>query len=237
MAYVIAGVLLVAAMAVLTLPWSRRDPAEFTRLELGYAWRGSRGAVQAALGLLHDQGCVRARRGKAERRDRRPPRGTDPFVRAIFDALGPTADDVSTLLEAPAVQEHLTPVADRAIGARLRVGAPRRAAGLALVFAPPVITLVALAHGEGPVAAGVLTGLVAVAVGGWLLGLRGMTIAGARTLAMAPSRRSRTGDGERSGLADMSPGGWVFGATAFETPGGFGDGGFGDGGGGGDGGS
>lgn len=200
MAYVIVGVVLVASVAVLTLPWSRRDPADFTWLELGYAWRGSRGAVQAALGVLHDQGCVRVRRGKAERRDKKLPRGTDPFVRAVFTALGPTADDVSTLLEAPAVQEHLTPVADRTIGARLRVGAPRRAAGLALVLAGPVITLVALAHREGPVVAGVLTGVAAVVVGGWLLGLHGMTIAGARTLAMAPGRRSRLGgDGDGGG--------------------------------------
>lgn len=226
MAYVLVGVLLVASVAVLTLPWPRRDPADFTPLELGYAWRGSSGAVRAALGVLHDLGLVRARRGRVERRDKKKlPRGTDPFVRAVFDALGPTADSVSSLLENPSVQEHLTPVADRAIGTRLRVGAPRRAAGLVLVFASPVIVLVALAHGEGPVVAGVLTGLAAVVVGGRLLGLHGMTIAGARTLAMVPGRRSRLGKGKRAGLADMSAGsGPVFGETAFETPGGYGDG-------------
>jgi hypothetical protein len=71
MTYAIVGALLVAATAVLTLPWSRRDPADFTPVELGYAWRGSRGAVQAALGVLHDHGLVRARRGKVARRGRK----------------------------------------------------------------------------------------------------------------------------------------------------------------------
>jgi uncharacterized protein (TIGR04222 family) len=233
MAYVLAGALMVAAVAVLTLPWSRRDPADFTRPELGYAWRGPRGAVRATLGVLHNRELVSVRRGKVTRRDKKVPRGTDPFVRAVFDGLGPTADDVSTLIETPVVQEHLPPVADRAIGARLRVGAPRRAAGLALTFASPVIVLVALAHGKGPVVAGVLTGLAAVVVAAWLAGLHGMTIAGARTLAAAPGRRSRHGNGTRAGLADMSAGsGWVFGATAFETPGGgLGDSGMGDSGG------
>lgn len=239
MPYVIVGALLVASVAVLTLPWSRRDPADYSRPELGYAWRGSRGAVRAAIGLLHDQGFVRARRGKVERRDKKKlPRGTDPFVRAVVEALGPTADSVSSLLENPAVQEHLTPVADRAIGTRLRVGAPRRALGSAMVLASPVIALVALAHGVGSVVAGVVTSVVAALTAVWLLRLHGVTIAGARTLAAAPGRRVRRANGKPAGLSGMSAGsGWVYASVDF----GYADGGFagdaGGDGGGGDGGS
>lgn len=239
MAYVIVGALLVAAVAVLTLPWSRRDPAGFTRPELGYAWRGERGAVRAALGVLSDQGFVRARRGKVTRRDKKMTRGGDPFVRAVFAALGPTEGDVFSLLEAPAVREHLTPVADRVIGARLRVGAPRRAAGSALAFASPVIALVALAHGVGSAVAGVITSVVAVLVAIWLFRLHGVTIAGARTLAGAPADRTRRPDGEPARVSSLSSGvGWLFAPTDFGLPGGGFDGGIGSGGdgGGGDGG-
>jgi uncharacterized protein (TIGR04222 family) len=230
MAYVLAGALMVAAVAVLTLPWSPRDPKDFTRPELGYASRGPRGAVRAAIGVLHNRELVQVRRGKVKPRNKKVPPGTDLFVRAVFEALGPTADDVSTLIEAPVVQEHLPSVTDRAIGARLWVGAPRRAAGVTLLFASPVIVMVALAHGTGPVVAGVLTGLAVVVVASWLIGLRGMTIAGARTLAMAPARRSPRASGMRGGWG-VGVGG-LYGGYAAETPGG----GFGDGGGGGDGG-
>lgn len=220
MTYPVVGALLVAAVAVLTLPWSRRDPADFARTELGYAWRGPRGAVQAALGLLVDQGLLRARRGRAERRKGRPPRTTAPLVRAVFESLGPSADGVSSLLETPSVQDELAPVADRVIGARLRVGPARRVLGSLTAFVAPVTALVALAHGVGNVVVGVLTSVVAVLVASWLMALRGVTIRGARTLAAAPpDRRTHRPNGRGARLSQLSGGvGWLHAPACFGAP-------------------
>jgi uncharacterized protein (TIGR04222 family) len=215
----IAGVLLGAAILTLTLPWSRHDPADFSLVELGYVWRGPRGAVAGALRVLHDQGVVKHIYGGVERKAARVPRGTDPFVRAVFAGLdvprGP-----ATLLELPSVEEKLPPVAERVMAARLRVGPARRAVGSAAAVAAPVMAMVALAHGVGPIAAGGVTVVVSVVVAAWLGSLHGITIAGLRTLAMAPGVRRR-----RRRFATLahttSPAGlWLAGSGA--TDGGFG---------------
>jgi uncharacterized protein (TIGR04222 family) len=241
MVYLIAGVLLGAAILILTLPWSRHDPADLSLVELGYVWRGPRGAVAGALRVLHDQGVVKRIHGGMERKTRQLTRGADPFVRAVFAGLdvprGPAA-----LLDLPGVEEKLPPVAERVMAARLRVGPARRAVGSVAAVAPPVMGMVALGHGVGPIAVGIVTVVVSVVVAAWLGSLRGITTAGLRTLATAPSlRRRRRGAAKLSHVTSIS-GLWL--ATSGATDGGFGvvtgdsgshhgghDGGGGDGGG------
>lgn len=182
MGYVIAGALLVAAVAILTLPWSRRDPADFSLIELGYAWRGPRGAVVGALRVLGDLDVVRRSRSRGMVRTDKPlPVGIDPFARAVYGGLdqprGPAA-----LQELRSVEQKLGPVAERVLGAGLRVGPARRALGSLAALLAPVVALAALVLDSGDVVLGIAVSVVTVVVAGWLATLRGVTIAGNRTL-------------------------------------------------------
>lgn len=172
-------------------------------MELGYVWRGPRGAVAGALRVLHDQGAVRSTHGGMERKVPRPPRGADPFVRAVFAGLdvprGPAA-----LLELPNVEEELPPVAERVMAARLRVGPARRGVGSLAALAAPVMAMVALGHGVGPTALGIATVAVSVVVAAWLASLHGITIAGVRTLAIAPGVRRRRCSARRGGVLSQA---------------------------------
>lgn len=187
MMYLIAGGLLGAAVAILTLPWSRRDPAEFSRVELGYAWRGPRGAVIAALHELIDAGVARRSRRRGIARGGEPlPRGLGALTRAVYGGIGESRRP-SALLALRNVQAAVKPVASHVMGARLRVGAVRRALGTVAAVAAPVIAFVTVARGAGDVVTGLIVGVVALAVAWWLVRLRGITLAGARTMAAALS--------------------------------------------------
>lgn len=186
MAYVIAGVLLGAAVAILTFPWSRRDQNEFTLAELGYALRGPRGALAGALRTLVDLGVARRSRQQGVVHSDVPlPSGGDPFLRAVYGAIS-VPRELTELLDLPKVEKALAPVAQRAISAGLRVGPARRAIGSLAALAAPVTALVALAYG-GDLVLGIAVSAVAVVVFGWLMSLRGTTIAGTRTLRLQPS--------------------------------------------------
>jgi hypothetical protein len=240
MAYVIALALLVAAVAVLTLPWSRRDPADFSTVELAYAWRGPRGAIGGAMRVLMDEGLARRVRGRGLKlTDKKPPRDLDPIVRAVYGGLdmprGPAA-----LLDLDELGDTLPPVAARVIGARLRVGATRRVVGSAAAMAAPVVAVVALAHGVGATLVGIAVSLVTALGAWWVMTLRGTTIRGGRTLATAARpRRRRSRRSALSGLVGTLPTGWImadfgeatssFAVDAGDIGGG--DGGGGDGGG------
>ena len=219
MVYMIVGVLLGVAVITLTLPWSRRDTADFSLLELGYVWRGPRGAVAGALRMLHDQHAVKPVYGGMERKTNRLPRGTDPFVRAVFAGLdvprGPAA-----LLELPSVEEKLPPVAEQVMSARLRVGPARRAVGSFVAFVAPVMALIALGHGVGSVAVGIVAVVVSTAVAGWLGALHGITIAGVRALNVAPG--FRRGGSRSSGLSQVVSISGLWLASSGATDGGFG---------------
>jgi hypothetical protein len=240
MAYVIAVLLLAGAVAVLTLPWSRRDPADFSTVELAYAWRGPRGAIGGAMRVLLDEGLARRVRGRGLKlTDKRPPRDLDPIVRAVYGGLdlpgGPAA-----LLDLDTLADTLPPVAARVIGSRLRVGATRRLAGSAAAMAAPLVSIVALAHGVGSTLVGIVVSLVTAVGAWWVMTLRGTTIRGGKTLAAAARpRRRRPRRGALSGLVGTLPTGWVmadfgeatssFAVDAADVSGG--DGGGGDGGG------
>jgi hypothetical protein len=218
MAYVIALLLLVGAVAVLTAPWSRRDPADFTPIELAYAWRGPRGALGGAMRVLMDEGLARRVRGRGLKpTGKPPPEDLDPIVRAVYGGLG-LPRGPAALLDLDELGDTLPPVAARVIGARLRVGATRRVVGSAAALAAPVISIVALATGAGHALVGIAVGLVTLLGTWWVMTLRGTTIRGGRTLAAAARpRRSRTRRGALSGLVGTLPTGWVtadFGETA-----------------------
>ncbi|HEX6357205.1 hypothetical protein [Actinophytocola sp.] len=208
MTYVIAAALLVGAVAILTLPWSRRDPADFTTAELGYAWRGPRGAVIGALRQLVDAGTLQPSRVRGmARTDTSLPSGTDPFTRAVYSATG-VRRGPSALQEYPGVRKALPAVAERARAAGLRVGKVRRALGSAAALAAPVNVLVA--HGFRDVT-GIVVGVVMVLVAAWLVVLRGTTIAGTRTLGAAEQGDTSAlrGSGRRGmgwGFANLSSG-------------------------------
>jgi hypothetical protein len=210
MAYVIAVLLLVGAVAVLTSPWSRRDPAGFTTVELAYAWRGPRGAIGGAMRLLMDEGLARRVRGRGLKlTDKPPPPDLDPIVRAVYGGLdlpgGPAA-----LLDLAELGDTLPPVAARVIGARLRVGATRRVVGSAAALAAPVVSIMALAYGVGYVLVGIVVSLVTLLGAWWVLTLRGTTIRGSRTLAVAARpRRGRPRRGALAGLVGTLPTGWI----------------------------
>src|SRR5262245_17381708 len=193
MAYVIAVLLLVGAVAILTTPWSQRDPDDFTTVELAYAWRGPRGAIGGAMRVLMDEGLARRVRGRGLKlTEKTPPNDLDPLVRAVHDGLdlprGPAA-----LLDLDTLADALPPVAARVIGARLRVGATRRVTGSAAALAAPVVAVLALALGVGNIFAGILVCLVTILGSWWVMTLRGTTIRGGRTLATAARpRRTRT---------------------------------------------
>jgi hypothetical protein len=218
MAYVIAVLVLVGAVAVLTSPWSRRDPAGFTTVELAYAWRGPRGAIGGAMRVLMDEGLARRVRGRGLKlTDKPPPEDLDPIVRAVYGGIdlpgGPAA-----LLDLDELGDTLPPVAARVIGARLRVGATRRVVGSAAAVAAPVVSIVALASGAGYALVGIAVSVVTLLGAWWVLTLRGTTIRGGRTLAAAARpRRGRPRRG--AGLVGALPTGWVL-AGFGETTGG-----------------
>jgi uncharacterized protein (TIGR04222 family) len=198
MAYLIAGVLLGAAVAILTFPWSRRDQKDFTLAELGYAFRGPRGALAGALRTLVDLGVARPSRQQGVTHSDEPlPSGTDPFLRAVYGAIS-VPREPAELLDLPSVEKALAPVAARAITAGMRVGPARRAVGSLAALAAPVTALVALAHG-GDLVLGIVVSVVALVVFGWLVSLRGVTIAGTRTLSGRRTQQTGTG-GESSQL-------------------------------------
>jgi hypothetical protein len=218
MAYVIAVFLLVGAVAVLTSPWSRRDPADFTTVELAYAWRGPRGALGGAMRVLMDEGLARRVRGRGLKlTDKAPPGDLDPIVRAVYGGLD-MPHGAAALLDLDVLGDTLPPVAARVIGARLRVGATRRVVGSAAALAAPVVSIVALANGVGHALVGIAVGLVTLLGAGWVMTLRGTTIRGGRTLAAAARpRRGRPRRGALSGLVGTLPTGWIT-ADFGETP-------------------
>jgi hypothetical protein len=87
----------------------------------------------------------------------------------------------------------------------------------------------------GDVVTGALTSVVAALVAGWLARLRGVTIAGARTLAAASGRGRRGVDGKQAHTRPEGAHlGWMysdFGAPGFDGGAGGGADGGGDGGG------
>jgi hypothetical protein len=210
MAYVIAVLLLVGAVVVLTTPWSRRDPAEFTTVELAYAWRGPRGAIGGAMRVLMDDGFARRVRGRGLKlTDKPPPPDLEPVVRAVYGGLG-LPSGAAALLDLDELGDTLPPVAARVIGARLRVGAIRRVVGSAAALAAPVVSVVALVSGVGHVVVGVVLSVVMLLGAWWVMMLRGTTIRGGRTLAAAARpRRRRSGRGPLSGLVGTLPTGWI----------------------------
>ncbi|MGH8968175.1 MAG: hypothetical protein ACRDXB_23010, partial [Actinomycetes bacterium] len=148
MAYVIAVLLLGGAVAVLTSPWSGRDPAGFTTVELAYAWRGPRGAIGGAMRVLMDEGLARRVRGRGLKlTDKPPPEDLEPIVRAVYGGL--EVPRGAAFLDLDELGDTLPPVAARVIGARLRVGAIRRIVGSAAALAAPVVSIVALVRGVG----------------------------------------------------------------------------------------
>ncbi len=217
MAYMIAVLLLAGAVAVLTSPWSRRDPADFTTVELAYAWRGPRGAIGGAMRVLMDEGLARRVRGRGLKlTDKPPPPDLDPIVRAVYGGLdlprGPAA-----LLDLEELGDTLPPVAARVIGARLRVGATRRVVGSAAALAAPVVSMVALVSGVGYVLVGTAVSLVTLLGAWWVMTLRGTTIRGGRTLAAARPRHRRPRHGVLSGLVGTLPTGWIMADLGEKT--------------------
>jgi hypothetical protein len=207
MAYVIAVLLLAGGVAILTSPWSRRDPVDFTTVELAYAWRGPRGAIGGAMRVLMDEGLARRVRGRGLKlTDMPPPEDLDPIMRAVYDGLD-HANGPAASLDLDELGDALPPVAARVIGARLRVGATRRVVGSAAALAAPVVSIVALARGVGDALVGVLVSLLALLGTWWVLTLRGTTIRGGRTLAAARPRRRRRG--ALSGLVGTLPTSWI----------------------------
>lgn len=209
MAYVVAVLLLVGAVAVLTSPWSRRDPAGFSTVELAYAWRGPRGAIGGAMRVLMDEGLVRRVRGRGLKlTDKPPPDDFDPIVRAVYGGLELPGGAVA-LLDLEELGDTLPPVAARVIGARLRVGATRRLVWSAAALAAPVVSIVALVSGIGYALVGIAVSLVTLLGAWWVMTLRGTTIRGGRTLAAAQPRRGRPRRGALSGLVGILPIGWI----------------------------
>lgn len=217
MTTLIAGVLLGAAVAILTLPWSRRDPDDFSHSELGYAWRGPRGAVAGALRTLVEVGAAKRsrKRGMARTGARLSPH-IDPLARAVYGGLG-SSGGVRTLRDLKNVRAKLPAVRAAVVGARLRTGITRRLAGTLAALASVVVALVGVVDGADlAIPALVVTALV----GGWLLTLRGATVRGARTLASVP--RPPTSRDTTEPASTSFGGGLFIGISGYagETPGG-----------------
>jgi len=215
MTYLIAGELLGAAVAILTLPWSRRDPDDFSKVELGYAWRGPRGAVAGAIRVLMDEGAARrSRRRGVVRTGERLPRGLDPLARSVYSGLG-TFQGLGPLREQTSVRDRMPAVARPVISARLRDGRVRRVLGTLVALAAPVVALDAFLRDV--TVTGVVVGVVTVLGAGWLIALRGVTIRGVRTLAAVP--RPATG-AKRGGFASLgggTPVGWMWADFGYPT--------------------
>src|ERR1044071_1665264 len=107
MMLIIALGLCVVAAAALTWPWRRAG--DVTPVEVGYAWRGERGAVLGAVGVLI-AGRLALGGSTASRLERPLPDHLDPLVRAVYDSLV-IPRSVRTLLAKDAVRAQLPAVA------------------------------------------------------------------------------------------------------------------------------
>jgi hypothetical protein len=215
MTYLIAGVLLGAAVAILTLPWTRRDPDDFSKVELGYAWRGPRGAVAGAIRVLMDEGAARrSRRRGIVRTGERLPRGLDPLARSVYSGLG-NFEGLSQLRNLMSVRDRMPAVARPVIDARLRDGRVRRTGGTLVALAAPVVALVTLAREV--TTTGIVVSVVTVLGAGWLIALRGVTIRGARTLSAVPRPAVREGARRGGVLAGGTPAGWMLADFGYPT--------------------
>lgn len=249
MVYLIAGALLGAAVAILTLPWSRRDPADFSTVELGYAWRGQRGAVGGAMrDLINERVIGRSRLHGMVLTDKKLPHGVDPFVRAVYAGIG-RSRGLSGFLSRTDVSKAMPRLAERVRGAGLRVGRIRRVLGSLLALAAPVLSMIELGKETGAATTGIVVSIVTVVGAVWLVALRGLTIRGARTLNAVPRRRfaarraatepDPTRQGALKQLCGGLPAGWLFAGfgmvtSSFAVDTGYFGGDFGGGGGGGD---
>lgn len=224
---VVAVGLCVVAVALLTWPWRRAG--DVVPVEVGYAWRGRRGAVLAAMGVLIAGGLALPGR-EISRLERPLPGGMDPLVRAVYDSLV-VRRGVSSLLTRDAVRAALPAVARGSVRAGLRVGVVRRLAGSLVAVAAPVVAVLA-----DSVVTAVVTGVVALA----LLAQRGRTFAGRSVLRSIRRERPRDGGvpaetstGSASGLQTSALALLAVGGFATSLTGGWGgsDGGGFDGGG------
>jgi hypothetical protein len=220
MGNVIAVALLLAAVALLTLPWTRRNEADFSMVDLGYAQRGPRGAVLGAIQTLIDVDAVRRSRVRGvARTGNRLPEGIDPLARAVYGGIG-VRHHVRTFLAMKSVTEQLPAVAERVVGAGLRVGVARRVAGTLAALAAPVASIVGLANGDGT-AISIVTLVVTVAVAGVLWLLHGATIGCRRTLMGLPPleeirlHSERDLSAGRDGTVESS---WTTGGSGFGAP-------------------
>lgn len=185
MGNVIAVALLLAAVALLSLPWTRRDPDDFSMVELGYAQRGPRGAVLGAIQTLIDVDAVRRSRVRGiARTGNRLPKDIDRLARAVYGGIG-VRHQVRAFLVMKSVTEQLPAVAKRVVGAGLRVGTARRIAGTLASLAAPVAVIVGLANGES-IAIGIVNLVVTVAGAVFLWALHGATIGCRRSLLGLP---------------------------------------------------
>lgn len=200
----------VLSVPLLTLPLTRGGDRP-TATVLGYAWRGRKGAVLAAVRILIAEGIARARprHGDVRREKRRLPVGGDPLVRAVYAALL-SPRSVDDLAELSSVAEEVDKVASRATG--LRVGRLRRAGGVALAVLAPAACLVGLITGEGLPAIAATAGTAIAAI--LLVRLNGTTIAGIRALRAARSshtrRRPTTAKKAALHAVLQTPGIWVY---------------------------
>jgi hypothetical protein len=220
MGNVIAVALLLGATALLSLPWRRRDPDDFSMVELGYAQRGRRGAVLGALQTLIDVDAVRRSQVRGiSRTEKRLPEGIDPFARVVYGGIG-VRHEVRAFLTMKDVAKRMPALAKRVVGAGLRVGPMRRVAGTLAALAAPVVAIVELANAGGT-AANIVVTVGTVAGAGVLLLLRGSTIGCVRTLAGLPPlekvrlNRGRGLSASRDGTLGSS---WVSGAGSDGTP-------------------
>lgn len=218
----------VVAAVLSTWPWRREGDVE--PVEVGYAWRGRRGAVLAALGVLVSGKLALSGR-EASRLDRPLPDDLHPLVLAVYDSLG-IPRGVKSLLARKSVRAELRAVARDTVRAGLRVDVPRRVLGSLAAVAAPVVAGLA-----GSVALAVITGVVALA----LLAQRGRTLAGWSVLRSVRRERPRarsipaeTSTMAASGVAMSAVALLAVGGMASTSFMGGSDGGSGDGGGGGD---
>lgn len=182
MVLLVAGLLGVAAV-VLTLPWGRRDPAEFSAADIGYVRGGPVGAVLAALSVLYVEGMVEVRAGRRGfRRTLLPlPNQAEPLVRAVHSALDSPAR-LRRILGQWGVRRAVETSATRVYAARLRTGEWRRFAGTAAAFAAVVVAVVALFADRVDVF-GVAVVVVTLAIAVLLWRGRFVTVAGRRLVA------------------------------------------------------
>jgi len=197
----VAVCLLAVAAVVLSLPWGRRDPEEFSAADVGYVRGGPVGAVLAALSVLYVEGLVRVRDGRRGfLRTLLPlPEEAEPLVRAVHSALESPAR-LRRILGQWGVRRAVEASATRVYAARLRTGEWQRLAGTIASFAAVVVAVAAL-FADGIDILGIAVAVV-ILVGAILLWRgRFVTVAGRRLvagvrraapeLAAPPARRVR----------------------------------------------